>query len=89
MSTSVFSIHGLINWLERQDPETEYDYTLPATCLLTAYFKSHGVRPEGAFDYGPVCSMTAPWAEISDNKVGVPNTYGAALARAKSIVAET
>ena len=84
MSIPVFSVHGLIAWLETQDPETEYDFGLTETCLATRYFKQFGVELEGTFEYGPInVSRDSIWSKIVQ---GRPWTYGAALARAKELV---
>jgi len=92
MSIPVFSIHGLIAWLETQDPETEYLYVSSQTCLLTKYFRSRGIKRKGVYRYGPLIvyslnedeHVNAPqWDKIA---IGHPRTYGAALARAKETI---
>lgn len=86
MSIPVFSVHGFINWAEKQDPEMEYDYTWAETCLLTKYFRSFGIEREfGALRYGPINLQTNDvWLKIAQDGEG---TIGAALARAKATLA--
>ena len=84
MSTNIFSVYGLISWLGRQDPATEYDWQDQRDCLGERYLEARGV---GGGHYSALVDaldgvtngifITRPW------------TYGAALARAKSIVGET
>jgi len=92
MSTNTFSVYGLISWLERQDLETKYAFCDTGGCLLYQYFQARGVPLRAvAGDY---------WRDVDLNKHslplelrrtarGTPHTYGAALARAKSIAGET
>ncbi len=86
MSINIFSVSGLIAWLETQDPETEYNWADCRDCLGLRYLKARGVsEPERAYvalskvaagndDMGLTISIKRPW------------TYGAALARAKELV---
>ncbi len=92
MSTPVFSRLGLIAWLETQDPETEYDYTDPADCLLCRYFRAVGVPLK---DGKAVDSLD--WTDKNGNdhllsrelnqiSLEGPDNYGGALARAKETI---
>lgn len=36
------SLESLIGWLETQDPDTEYDWLNPGTCLLGQWLKATG-----------------------------------------------
>ena len=86
MSANVFSIYGLISWLERQGPATRYDYVVSGTCLLTKYFESRGIeRGLGGMDYGPISIEDTDWGKIARDGEW---TYGAALGRARDIVLE-
>ena len=86
MSIPVFSLQGLIAWLETQPAETEYEYTNTSDCLLCRYFKARGV---------PVSYMGGVrWFDHTGNAHPLPDglraaphahTYGAALARAKAL----
>lgn len=85
----VFSLEGLIAWLETQPPTISYDWNnCRGACLVGRYFVAMGVYndpyrpsfgemfyPRFPFkSYGMVC-MTKPW------------TYGAALSRARALLA--
>ncbi len=92
MSANIFSVHGLIAWLETQDPETEYSYGSMADCLLCRYFSARGVplaldRPlhlnEWEDNEGQRHALPTNLNAVSRKG---PNTYGAALARAKELV---
>lgn len=39
----VFSLDGLIAWLEKQPPETEYNFKDTRDCLLCRYFRAMGL----------------------------------------------
>ncbi len=88
MSTPVFSVHGLIAWLETQDPETEYNWRKTGDCLGSRYLKARGVQDLGA-GYRALSSV-----DVGNEIRGLgsliflerPWTYGAALARAKETV---
>jgi hypothetical protein len=82
---------GLVAWLEKQDATTEYDYTSPTSCLLARYMRSRGhwliVCGPGSFislylGFIPVCRHIP--RSIDDIAVRRPNTYGAALERARA-----
>ena len=81
MSINIFSVAGLIAWLETQDPETEYDYNdCSGNCLMGRYARAMGtnftVLHGHFFDNGNLgLACSTPW------------TYGAALARAKAMAA--
>ncbi len=84
MSAPVFSIHGLIAWLETQPPKTEYDFTQAHNCLATMYFNQFGIKRKGSLSYGPIVfGENKVWTRIIQ---GRPWTYGAALARARELV---
>ena len=91
----VFSLRGLIAWLETQDPATRYNYVDDADCLLCRYFRSAG------YDVFTLSrSGFATWPNIHSN-VKYPDemaavcntglcgawTYGAALERARKLLA--
>ena len=80
----VFSLAGLIRWLETQDPETQYDFNdCQGECLAGRYLwatigwqayvvgqKTFGDVFGSMDNYGAI-ALTRPW------------TYGAALSRAR------
>ena len=89
MSTPVFSVHGLIAWLETQDPETTYEYTDSRDCLICRYFTARGVSWAGV--------IPNQWRDTDLKMHALPSgiqevsqtgqwTYGAALARAKESI---
>ena len=41
--TQVFTLESLISWLKQQPPEKTYCYTDGGNCLLSQYFRAHGV----------------------------------------------
>ena len=81
----VFSLEGLIAWLEAQPPETSYDWEdCSGGCLIGVYYMHHGLPQHGydrvfgrnLMEYSRVCSS-----------VSGPTTYGAALSRARALLA--
>jgi len=87
MSQNIFSLEGLISWLEQQDPEQSYIYIASSRCLVFEYLKERGV---------PLIGVTSSYWRDTDHKehwgmteelghVAVihPHTYGAALKRAR------
>jgi len=70
----VMSVEGLVAWLEVQDPHTKYNWENPFTCVFATYLKSVGREyHEHSFDVDIACKR--PWI------------YGAALARARTVIA--
>jgi len=92
MSINIFSVPGLIVWLEGQDPETEYNYVDSDDCLLCRYFRARGVslrdyEPMGSVDWSDKDGYDHDLPEELDNiSVSGEHNYGAALARAKEMV---
>lgn len=71
----VFSLKGLIAWLETQDPSTRYNFLDVRDCLITRYLESNGYEYT---DYS-LCLTGAIRIRIALGQ----GTYGKALARAK------
>ena len=82
--TEIFSLAGLTAWLERQNPETEYDFDDICDCVLFRYFKARGVAI--------VYMGGNTWVEEGGRRPNLPNeikrillgcetTYGGALQR--------
>jgi len=79
------SIHGLIAWLEQQDPKKKYNWgTCDGSCLIHQYMSTVGIPHEddayftiqGGTKQSPSnLALRAPW------------TFGAALDRARKITA--
>ena len=82
-------LDGLIDWLEGQDPETEYDYGQSRECLMTVY--GHAVGQLGiSFSPCQPDDQRRPkdWVmslDLWDVARTRPFTYGAALSRAKAL----
>lgn len=91
----IFSLRSLIGWLEKQPPETTYDFSNRTTCVLAQYFRANGspdawcaashVRLNGfdspkSFFYGGQKGWNSPFHRISYEG---EHTFGAALKRAR------
>lgn len=84
----VFSLEGLIAWLEQQDPETEYDFTcVEGDCLIGRYLRATTGRMWRDFGY-TWGTLTGEYPELEDVSGDFPCTYGAALERARALLAE-
>lgn len=85
MNLNIFSVPGLIAWLEGQDPETEYEWVSTQNCLAARYLRARtGVKqPSTEFSFLKVFGDTDSYDRIA---YSLPHTYGAALARAKETV---
>lgn len=92
-----FTLQGLHDWLETQDPSTTYDYTSPSDCLLCRFLKSLGYEE-------PMVSLVGYRMDFQSDSVNLPEhlndvsyvgsefenlprNYGAAFARAKELLA--
>jgi hypothetical protein len=92
---TTFSLAGLINWLEQQDPDTRYSYGDIHNCLLSTYFRAKGYRSAfcgpsdvsfSLFFLPPLFSKRIP-EEMNEVAVSC-QTYRQALLKAKSYIAE-
>lgn len=83
------SLEGLITWLEKQNPDTRYNYTSNSDCLLSRYFRSCGylrVRCYlDGFHYSLIFFKNIP-EEMNYVAGDYGWTYGAALDRARRVV---
>jgi len=83
----VFSLEGLVAWLENQNPETEYRYSDSCGCLMGAYLKANNSYVEigGA---NPRFSFEVDYMEVLNpqRRLSYVGTYGAALARARALL---
>jgi len=88
----VFSLEGLVWFLERQNPKAEYDYWCNECCLGN-YFTSRGhkVVRVGARNIGlrlDGATIDIPlYPGMNNIAASEPRTYGAALDRAKARIA--
>jgi len=81
----VFSLEGLIAWLETQDPSIRYDWEdCCGGCLIGMYYAAHKV-PAG-ISYIDVFGdeWVNNYAGVCSNLVG-ETTFGAALERARKL----
>lgn len=81
--TEVYSVAGLIQWLEKKDPATEYKWCNAGICLYGQYLHE---------SLGRECTLKE-WNQFLDTGVGcagvalsLPHTFGAALERARKLV---
>lgn len=84
----------LINWLERQPAAQEYNYVCPQSCLISSFLRAHG------YPYAIVNSTFWRPRLLSQQQLSplppdikrvakeYPRTYSAALARARTALAE-
>ena len=88
----VFSLEGLVAWLETQDPAREYRFwNYNGGCLLSIYLAEHG-QPFGSGDpdkYSKIARVTRGdvGADYIDVAYDRPHIYGAALDRARKLLA--
>lgn len=79
----VFSLEGLIAWLETQPPLTRYNYAdCNGHCLIGQYLTAHGYGWGNGY-YGSFLTVEDRVA-IADN---TRQTFGAALSRARALLA--
>lgn len=79
----VFSLDGLIGWLETQDPATEYDYwNCRGGCLLSQYLYANGIDGSLFRNYGRLSRQEGVGSVVACEP---PHTYGAALERARAL----
>lgn len=90
ISPEIFSLDGLIAWLEKQPADEIYCYTSPDGCLLAKYFSACGLvnplvsRNRVCTEYKFSTDRSFPedmWRLAKDGK----HTFGAALSRARKI----
>lgn len=90
----VFSLQGLIAWLEKQPADRVYCYADTGHCLLAQYFVASGFGPEVAVGAGNFSErVNGRWGRcrhysdaLDDIAVKKPRTFGAALERARKAV---
>lgn len=96
-----FTLQGLHDWLETQDPKTEYDYLDSSDCLLCRFLKENGYavepgvspvrwgdRADPSWSKSNSNELPAAVDDVSRGNAVEENwTYGAALARAKELLA--
>lgn len=91
----VFSLEGLIAWLETQPPEMTYRYVdVQGGCLIGLYasgmgFPLHNPDRRSPLDFGGLHSYFSRLGILGSLAVPFPQTLGAALSRARALLAET
>ena len=90
----VFSLEGLIAWLKTQDPATTYLYSNPRLCLMGMYTADRGGRYDASLAEYIVgaCRLDAEPSGLGvfyRVVTGEPRTYGAALERARKLLASS
>lgn len=88
----VFSLEGLIAWLEKQDPETEYHTYDAQDCLMARYYRANipdAVRSDTVVSnwvdsQGRVRSTNFNQATLAAIVWRGDKNYGAALSRARA-----
>lgn len=86
------TLHGLIAWLETQDPTTTYDFRDTNGCLVCAYYNALGINGRSNPDRPLYGDTFGPHGSEERNNYGRvacrrPWTFGAALERAREIAA--
>lgn len=83
----VFSLDGLIWWLERQPGEDTYDWTdCSGACAIGLYFRDSGIKWSAA-NYREMIPIIIGRDGRTNSSVLLsrPWTFGAALSRAKAL----
>jgi hypothetical protein len=76
----IFSLKGLINWLERQDPAQKYKFhDCAGRCLISQYLTTQGLTGNWKTNY-----ERFPYHLCMSIAAQSPYTFGAALERARS-----
>ena len=91
LESEVFSLRGLISWLEHQPGDMDYDYRCAGTCLAHNYFEARGVKygvSNGGFKIPRILKNGNPIEQIEWVSVVTPWTYGEALKRARTLLTE-
>jgi hypothetical protein len=87
------SLADFIAWLETKNPNGKYDYlNCEGNCLMSQYMAARGVGIQGNYrigDYVSACYQVLGWHSYESRTQSVlsmsPNTYGAALQRAREL----
>jgi len=94
MSQNIFSLEGLISWLEKQDPKEPYPHCSSDDCLLHRYFTARGLPlakkyAVDSYHWQDKSGKAHEYPkELDYVAVPSPETYGAALQRARVFLAE-
>ena len=84
-----FSLESLVAWAEKQPAEKEYDFWCDH-CYLAQYFEDHGFKIQMigtgtvTFKRGKMRDLPPHFNSIAMTK---PHTFGAALERARKVMA--
>src|SRR6266404_2628612 len=91
---AVFSLEGLIAWLETMPADKRYNYEdCSGECLYGQYMTSHGIPwdESGHFESDVAKTLPAKFCNLVYSKVAcfMPHTFGAALERARDTLAHS
>jgi hypothetical protein len=86
----VFSLEGLIAWLEKQPAERTYCFEDNGGCLLAQYYLSQGYSQVGIG--GTSVTLDGKYRQMpdafSDIPADHPRTFGGALSRARAALSK-
>lgn len=84
----VFSLQGLIAWLETQPPDKRYWYLSKKHCLLAQYFRAHGLHYQQPCPFSSMLGLRERDVRDDMESVGAgrPWKFGAALSRARALL---
>lgn len=95
--SEVFSLEGLIAWLETQNPSEEYCWGSTGECLFARYGEAFSMqRGNDAYRFAIESFHKMPLKEVNNLflgepfipvSTGKPRTFGGALARARIVLA--
>lgn len=74
------TVRELVGWLETKRPSERYFYTNSSHCLWAQYLKEHGAAK---YVIGALDMPGGLWGWGHKVAIGRPNTFGAALGRAR------
>lgn len=86
---SPFELQSLIDWLEKQPAEAEYDYASIGNCLNCQYLRAVGFQVQyvGGVTWN---DLEGKWHDLPSALVNIPKpkpwTFGAALSRARALL---
>lgn len=91
----VFSLEGLIAWLEKRPADGAYDWWSRSNCMLCQYLASHGLpaaypeKEDGSKARRNYKKLAYGQMRITGVAMYAPRTYGAALTRARALQARS
>jgi hypothetical protein len=80
------TLQHFVSWLERQDPNTTYEFVCPNGCLVATYVNDCGLSREN--DLSREVRLVFTGGDRRAIAAARPRTYGDALDRAREAIAE-